>query len=67
MRVPMSAYVTNGGSDGIMSTAGLRLPYPRVSRAKFRDETSRRGKYCYRLWSVGTRISLPVHCVWRTW
>ena len=29
-----------------MSTAGLELPYPRVSQAKFRDETSRRGKKC---------------------
>ena len=34
----------SGGSDGMMSTAGLELPYPRVSQAKFRDETSRRGK-----------------------
>ena len=38
-----SAHVTNGGSGGMMSTAGLELPYPRVSQAKFRDETSRRG------------------------
>ena len=37
------AYVTNSGSDGMMTTAGLELPYPRVSRARFRDETSRRG------------------------
>ena len=29
-----------------MLTAGLELPCPRVSQAKFRDETSRRGKYC---------------------
>ena len=28
-----------------MSTAGLELPYPRVSLTKFRDETLRRGKY----------------------
>ena len=35
-----SAHVTNGGSGGMMSTAGLELP----SQAKFRDETSRRGK-----------------------
>ena len=27
-----------------MSTAGLELPYPGVSQAKFRDETSQRGK-----------------------
>ena len=39
-----SAHVTNGGSCGMMSTAGLELPYPWVSQAKFRDETSRRGK-----------------------
>ena len=39
-----SAHVTNGGSGGMMSTAGLELPYPRVSQAKFWDETSRRGK-----------------------
>ena len=41
-----SVNVTNGGSSGMMSTAGLELPYPWVSRAKFRDETSRRGKSC---------------------
>ena len=39
-----SARVTNGGSGGMMSTAGLKLPYPRVSQTKFPDETSRRGK-----------------------
>ena len=39
-----SAHVTNGGSGGMMSTAGLELLYPRVSQAKFRDETSRRGE-----------------------
>ena len=33
-----SAHVTNGSSGGMMSTAGLDLPYPRVSQAKFRDE-----------------------------
>ena len=30
-----SAHVTNGGSGGMMSTAGLELPYPRVSQARF--------------------------------
>ena len=44
LRVSGSAHVTNGGSGGMMSTAGLELPYPRVSQAKFRGETSRRGK-----------------------
>ena len=39
-----SAHVTNGGSGGMMSTAGLELPYPWIPQAKFRDETSRRGK-----------------------
>ena len=39
-----SAYITNGGSGGMMSLVGLELPIPRISRAKFRDETSRRGK-----------------------
>ena len=39
-----SAHVTNGGSGGMMLTAGLDLPYPRVSQAKFRDETFRREK-----------------------
>ena len=39
-----SVYVTNGGSGGMMSNAGLDLPYPRISQAKFRDETSRKGK-----------------------
>ena len=39
-----SAHVTNGSSGGVVSTAGLQLPYPSVSQAKFRDETSRRGK-----------------------
>ena len=37
-----SAHVTIGGSGGMMSTAGLELPYPRISQAQFRDETSRR-------------------------
>ena len=41
--VSASAHVTNKGSGG-MSTAGLELPYQRVSQANFRDETSRRGK-----------------------
>ena len=36
--------VTNGGSGGIISSAGLEWPYPRVSQAKCRDEASRRGK-----------------------
>ena len=39
-----SAYVTFGGSGGIRSTARSELPYPCVSQAKSRDETSRRGK-----------------------
>ena len=39
-----SAYVTNGGSGGMMSTARLELPHPRISQAKLWDETSRRGK-----------------------
>ena len=39
-----SAHVTNGGRGGMMSTARLELPYPLVSKAKFWDETSRRGK-----------------------
>ena len=37
------AHVTFGGSGGIMSTARPELPYPCVSQAKSRDETSRRG------------------------
>ena len=41
-----SAHVTVGGSSGMVSTAGLELPFPRVSQAKFRDETSRTGKKC---------------------
>ena len=39
------AYVIFGGSGGIRSTARPELPYPCVSQAKSRDETSRRGKY----------------------
>ena len=39
-----SAHVTDGGSGGIMSTAGLELPYAHASQAKFLDETSRRQK-----------------------
>ena len=39
-----SAHITNGGSGGVMSTAGQELPYPRVFQAKFRDENTRRGK-----------------------
>ena len=38
------ANVTNGGSSGMMLTARQELLYPRVSQAKFRDETSQRGK-----------------------
>ena len=38
------ALVTFGGSGGIRSTSRPELPYPRVSQAKSRDETSRRGK-----------------------
>ena len=36
-------HVTFGGSGGIMSTARPELPYPCNSKAKPRDETSRRG------------------------
>ena len=36
------AHVTFGGSGGIRSTARPELPYPCVSQAKSRDETSRR-------------------------
>ena len=36
-----SGHVTNGGSDGMMSTAGLELPYPLVSHAKFRQVSGR--------------------------
>ena len=38
-----SANVTFGGSGGIRSTARPELPYPCVSQAKSRDETSRGG------------------------
>ena len=38
-----SVHVTFGGSGGIRSTARPELPYPCVSQAKSRDETSRRG------------------------
>ena len=38
------AHVTFGGSGGIRSTARPELPYPCVSQAKSRNETSRRGK-----------------------
>ena len=37
-------HVTFGGSGGIMTTAGLELPYPCSPQAKTRDESSRRGK-----------------------
>ena len=30
-----SAHVTFGGKGGMMSTAGLKLPFPRMSQAKF--------------------------------
>ena len=42
--VCVSAHVTFGGSGGIRSTARPELPYPCVSQAKSRDETSRWGK-----------------------
>ena len=38
-----STHVTNGGSGEMMSNAELELPYPRVSKAKFPDESSQRG------------------------
>ena len=38
------AHVKFGGSGGIRSTARPELPYPCVSQAKSRDETSRRRK-----------------------
>ena len=38
------AHVTFGGSGGMRSTARPELPYPCVSQAKSRDETSRRGE-----------------------
>ena len=38
------AHVTFGGSGGIMTTARPELPYPCVSQAESRDETSRRGE-----------------------
>ena len=40
--VSESVHVTNGGSGGMMSTAGLVFPYPRVFKAEFWNETSRR-------------------------
>ena len=42
--VCMVAHVAFGGSGGIRSTARPELPYPCVTQAKSRDETSRRGK-----------------------
>ena len=42
--VCLAAHVTFGGSGGIRSTARPELPYPCVSQAKSRVETSRRGK-----------------------
>ena len=40
-----SAHVTNVGQcRGMMSTAGLELPYPRVFQVKFSDDISRREK-----------------------
>ena len=35
---------TFSGSVGMMTTAKTELPYPCVSQAKTRDESSRRGK-----------------------
>ena len=35
--------VTNGGSGGMMSTAGLELPYPRISRPSFGRKLLGRG------------------------
>ena len=42
----MTAHVTNGGRGGIRSTARPKLLYPCSSKAKSRDENSRRGKSC---------------------
>ena len=40
----LGPFVTFGGSGGIMTTAGLELPYPCNPQAKTRGESSRRGK-----------------------
>ena len=37
-----SAHVTNGGSDGMISTARIEIPYPRISKVKFWDKTSQK-------------------------
>ena len=39
-----SAHVTNGGSGGMMSAAGLELPYPWVSQAKVLGRNFSEGK-----------------------
>ena len=48
-------FVTFGGSGGIVTTARTELPYPCTcsSQAKTRDESSRRGKYCDGIASLG--------------
>ena len=46
-----STHVIFGGSGGIRSTARPELPYPCVSQAKSRDETSRRGGGNLTAWS----------------
>ena len=40
----LHAYVTFGGSGGMMTTATTELPYPYVSQAKSQTKTSRTGK-----------------------
>ena len=62
-----SAHVTNGGSGGMMSTAGLELPYPLVSQAKCPGTKLLGGESNVTFVNVNMQISLPVHCVWRTW
>ena len=60
-----SAPVTNGGSGGMVSNAGLELPYPQVSQAKFQDKTScRRQQYNHGEMLI-CKLASPVHCVWQ--
>ena len=61
-----SAHVTKGGSRGMMSFARLESPYPQVSKAKFRDITSWRGKSCKVCKTFLCKLALPIHHVWLT-
>ena len=59
------ANVIFGCSGGIMTTARPELPYPCVSQAKPRDETSRRGSnVTLRSTDINRYANYKLGCLW---